>query len=332
MTSRVHTRSDLNSTRRMVLATMFAATILALSSGSALAVAPDDAPPCAGDCDTSGSVTVDEVLMLLGIAQGDAQVGGCSSGDGNSDGIVTVDEVLTAVASALGGCAGGSVRGVLTQTPTETALATVTPTESATEPAASASPTAPATAVETATADFGATLTATANAALTSTPAVTPTQTKPMTSTATQTKAPTQTATPSKGATATATATECVDFQIEVRRITEFVFGHTNWITIDIRNAANFEQAGPFTVTVDLPVGLRLQGTQAPAGWDCTGSSEFTLECTMSGTLAARAALPTITAGLSIDGPAGSRVTVTATVPSQCGDNSGSTTGVIHPC
>jgi hypothetical protein len=63
-------------------------------------------PLCAGDCNVSGDVTVDEILILVNIALGDAGVQSCAAGDTNQDGAITVDEILAAVTGALHGCAG----------------------------------------------------------------------------------------------------------------------------------------------------------------------------------------------------------------------------------
>jgi hypothetical protein len=60
--------------------------------------------PCAGDCDASGFVTIDEVLVLVNIALGNAPTSLCPAGDVNGDKSVTVDEILAAVKSALNGC------------------------------------------------------------------------------------------------------------------------------------------------------------------------------------------------------------------------------------
>jgi streptogramin lyase len=60
--------------------------------------------PCAGDCDASGSVTVNEIITLVNIALGNAEVAGCAAGDANQDDQITIDEILTAVNNALGGC------------------------------------------------------------------------------------------------------------------------------------------------------------------------------------------------------------------------------------
>ena len=52
-----------------------------------------------------GRVTVDEILTLVNIALGNAEVSECEIGDPNNDGQITVDEILMAVNRALEGCA-----------------------------------------------------------------------------------------------------------------------------------------------------------------------------------------------------------------------------------
>lgn len=59
---------------------------------------------CAGDCDCSGNVTVNELLMMVNIALGNADVGSCVAGDVSQDGTITIDEILVAVSNALDGC------------------------------------------------------------------------------------------------------------------------------------------------------------------------------------------------------------------------------------
>jgi len=61
-------------------------------------------PPCAGDCDGSGAVSVDELLTLVNITLGNVDAAGCPAGDRDHDGTVTVDEILAAVNAALNGC------------------------------------------------------------------------------------------------------------------------------------------------------------------------------------------------------------------------------------
>jgi hypothetical protein len=61
-------------------------------------------PTCVGDCGVDRQVTVDEILTLVNVALGNADVAGCRAGDLNGDDQVTVDEILTAVNNALNGC------------------------------------------------------------------------------------------------------------------------------------------------------------------------------------------------------------------------------------
>lgn len=59
---------------------------------------------CTGDCDGGGSVTVDELLVMVNIALGTFDVDRCFAGDANEDDLITVDEILSAVNNALGRC------------------------------------------------------------------------------------------------------------------------------------------------------------------------------------------------------------------------------------
>jgi hypothetical protein len=60
--------------------------------------------PCVGDCNQDGSITVGDILTMVNIALGSAQISDCLPGDVNGDGKITVDEILTAVNNALNGC------------------------------------------------------------------------------------------------------------------------------------------------------------------------------------------------------------------------------------
>lgn len=59
---------------------------------------------CVGDCGLDGSVTVDEIVIGLGIALGQGDLGSCAPFDRSRDNAVTVDEILAAVDAALNGC------------------------------------------------------------------------------------------------------------------------------------------------------------------------------------------------------------------------------------
>jgi hypothetical protein len=90
---------------------------------------------CPGDCNGNGTVTVDEIILMVNVALGGADVSTCEAGDVNRDGQITVDEIIAAVNGALNAC------------PTA-AIPTNTPTAPATlPPASTATPTAKSSAV-----------------------------------------------------------------------------------------------------------------------------------------------------------------------------------------
>ncbi|MDX2166890.1 MAG: choice-of-anchor D domain-containing protein [Deltaproteobacteria bacterium] len=67
------------------------------------------APPtvgvdCAGDCDASGAVTIDELVAMVGIALQGTSSTRCGAADRNDDGQLTIDELVRAVDRALRGC------------------------------------------------------------------------------------------------------------------------------------------------------------------------------------------------------------------------------------
>ena len=62
------------------------------------------APACTGDCDGKGSVTVDELITMVNIALGSAEMSACKAADANGDGRISVDELIEAVNRALSGC------------------------------------------------------------------------------------------------------------------------------------------------------------------------------------------------------------------------------------
>jgi hypothetical protein len=59
---------------------------------------------CVGNCNNDMQVTVDELLTMVNIALGNADVSTCNAGDASHDGQITIDEILTAVNNALSGC------------------------------------------------------------------------------------------------------------------------------------------------------------------------------------------------------------------------------------
>ena len=60
---------------------------------------------CAGDCDGSGDITVDEMITLVGIALGDKPLSACLIGDADHNTQITIDEIVRAVNKVLHGCA-----------------------------------------------------------------------------------------------------------------------------------------------------------------------------------------------------------------------------------
>ena len=62
------------------------------------------AASCAGDCDGVGQVTVTDLLLMVNVALGDADVSRCEAGDANRDGAIAITELLAAVNNALMGC------------------------------------------------------------------------------------------------------------------------------------------------------------------------------------------------------------------------------------
>lgn len=61
-------------------------------------------PACAGDCDGSGQVSINELLLGVNILIGNASPEQCRAVDTNGDGRVAVNELVQAVNAALGSC------------------------------------------------------------------------------------------------------------------------------------------------------------------------------------------------------------------------------------
>jgi hypothetical protein len=64
------------------------------------------APPCPGDCDGDGTVTVDEIVAGVNLALAGAPPAACAALDLDGDDLVLVHELLRAVFGALNGCPG----------------------------------------------------------------------------------------------------------------------------------------------------------------------------------------------------------------------------------
>jgi len=61
---------------------------------------------CVGDCNGEGQVTVNELIQMVNIALGNADVSTCLAGDANGDGEITINEIIAGVNNALNGCPG----------------------------------------------------------------------------------------------------------------------------------------------------------------------------------------------------------------------------------
>jgi hypothetical protein len=88
----------------------------------AVAACAVSAAACPGDCDSSGDITIDELVRGVNIALGNAPVADCSACDTDASGDVTIDEIIAAVNAALNGCPPTP-----TMPPVPTPSATVTP-------------------------------------------------------------------------------------------------------------------------------------------------------------------------------------------------------------
>ena len=59
---------------------------------------------CVGDCDGDGEVTVNELIVMVNIALGNADPSVCIPGDADGSGDIAVNEIVSAVNRALDGC------------------------------------------------------------------------------------------------------------------------------------------------------------------------------------------------------------------------------------
>jgi len=57
-----------------------------------------------GDCEDVGVVTVDDVIKMVNIALGNANLSTCPAGDANGDGDITIEEIIRAVRNLLTEC------------------------------------------------------------------------------------------------------------------------------------------------------------------------------------------------------------------------------------
>lgn len=108
---------------KLCLCALYAALV---STGAIVSVARATAQTCEGDCNDDRSVSIDEIILGVRIAFGDAPIGDCEAIDGDGSGAVTVNELVEAVTRALQGC-GGTVPPTSTPTHTDTPVPTNTP-------------------------------------------------------------------------------------------------------------------------------------------------------------------------------------------------------------
>jgi cysteine-rich repeat protein len=74
--------------------------LMLLAGGAPAALAQD----CAGDCNASNDVAINELVTCVGIALGNSPVSTCTSCDVSGDGTVAINEIIAAVGNALDGC------------------------------------------------------------------------------------------------------------------------------------------------------------------------------------------------------------------------------------
>jgi hypothetical protein len=59
---------------------------------------------CTGDCNGDSEVTVDEIITMVNITLGRADISACPVGDSDGKGEITINEIIAAVNNALNGC------------------------------------------------------------------------------------------------------------------------------------------------------------------------------------------------------------------------------------
>jgi putative iron-regulated protein len=76
-----------------------------------------EAGTCAGDCNAADGVTINELILAVGIALGTNEVSACNSVDADGDGEVGINEIIAAVGNALDGCPTGILQtGIINET------------------------------------------------------------------------------------------------------------------------------------------------------------------------------------------------------------------------
>ena len=82
----------------------FCASLLAFCASLLALCAPVTAQTCVADCDGSGRISINELVLGVNIAVARADLESCPVLDLNGDGELTIDELTSAVFDALTGC------------------------------------------------------------------------------------------------------------------------------------------------------------------------------------------------------------------------------------
>lgn len=61
-------------------------------------------PPCAGDCDRDGTLSIDELITGVATALDLLPIDDCTALDADKSGRITIDKLVAAVDAALHGC------------------------------------------------------------------------------------------------------------------------------------------------------------------------------------------------------------------------------------
>jgi hypothetical protein len=69
-------------------------------------VATTTPPPCTGDCDRSGEVTIDEIMTLVNISFDHLEMTACEESDRDQSNRIEINEIVAAVKNAALGCPG----------------------------------------------------------------------------------------------------------------------------------------------------------------------------------------------------------------------------------
>lgn len=85
-------------------ATPTATAVATATASSAAPTATATPPTCIGDCDASGTVTINEIILGVNIAIGAQPITACPAFDPSGSGGVEINELIAAVNNALSGC------------------------------------------------------------------------------------------------------------------------------------------------------------------------------------------------------------------------------------